>query len=358
MKKYYYTILALLLLALFWGLISWPKARDRKISNGISIEKPNAAPSQLGSGSENGTAPKDVQSAVLSDLPMPRESYSYYKVIKVATEDQVRALFEVYNSPIDFWGKVVDEKGNPISGAKVSFGICNHPERDSQKIYVLSDVQGLFSLTEKRGASLFVGVTKSGYYELDQSAATIEYAMRGRPGIELPTKDNPTIFVLKKKGAGAALVKYAGDSTRLKGVSSIEFDLTTGRVAATGKGDLIVTIESDLEQKNGQGRYPWRASVSVKGGGMALQQDRLDFQAPAAGYQSAKQISYGTEGDRWSNSETCRYFVKLANNTYALLNMDVYAGASAKVILGGYYNPKAGDRNLEYDPSKVVSSTP
>ena len=91
---------------------------------------------------------------------------------------RLQAMEQADNSPIDFWGKVVNQNGTPIAGATAEITVSsmlidpdNRPE-----LKVLSDANGLFSLTGKKGIGIVVSVTMDGYYSDEvQSAAALNY---------------------------------------------------------------------------------------------------------------------------------------------------------------------------------------
>jgi hypothetical protein len=126
-----------------------------------------------------------------------------------------QAIEKAYSSPIDFWGKVVDEDGRPIPGVTVTFTIDDFSsafQDDKPQTTALSDANGLFSLTGKKGVGLQVSVSKSGYYSTgDRSGADLNYLskasenrtsfFRGGTKEPFPTRSQPTIFVLAKRGA-------------------------------------------------------------------------------------------------------------------------------------------------------------
>src|SRR4051812_34475932 len=41
--------------------------------------------------------------------------------------NQQKAYLTAFLTPISFWGKVVDEKGNPVAGATAALGLTNNP---------------------------------------------------------------------------------------------------------------------------------------------------------------------------------------------------------------------------------------
>src|SRR6266850_1074150 len=74
-------------------------------------------------------------------------------------------LMSEWQAPIDFYGKVLDENGNPVPGVEVHFNWSETPFDDGQKSSATeSDLNGLFSLTGQRGSILEVWTRKDGYY--------------------------------------------------------------------------------------------------------------------------------------------------------------------------------------------------
>ena len=117
-----------------------------------------------------------------------------------------------YNSPIDFWGRVVDQDGRIIQGAIIDVFVYDDPPWDPEggsnlKYKKVSDSDGRFEIRNKKGASLAATASAEGYAaafdektKRNLSRAIIDYAgeetnMDGRR----PTKENPTVLVLHKE---------------------------------------------------------------------------------------------------------------------------------------------------------------
>jgi len=127
-----------------------------------------------------------------------------------------RAITTALNTPITFYGRVVDQSNQPVPEAKAYFNAADKfggPGTDYQRI---SDANGYFSITGIHGSDLGVGVGKDGYYSRDQSHAYFNFG-NGPHGKNLPppARDNPAVFVLVKMGETEPLIK----------VSSRQFDL-------------------------------------------------------------------------------------------------------------------------------------
>jgi hypothetical protein len=93
------------------------------------------------------------------------QSTDPFRAIEAEREKDLREIRRrIWETPITFYGKVVDEKGTPIPQATVRFSITDTSRSGGSDYYRKSDAQGLFSLKGVRGYSVDVGVRKEGYY--------------------------------------------------------------------------------------------------------------------------------------------------------------------------------------------------
>lgn len=85
-----------------------------------------------------------------------------------------------WRTPIEFFGKVVDEKEQPVAGALIEFAWTGTPEKYGGdgvgKRTLTSDSNGMFSLTGVGGKGMTVYVSKEGYYRRSESNGWFEYA--------------------------------------------------------------------------------------------------------------------------------------------------------------------------------------
>src|SRR6266849_8007363 len=107
---------------------------------------------------------------------------------------------EQMNRPIEFYGKVVDENGQPIERANVHFGLLVFPETYLET-NVLTDTSGLFSVNNFTGITAFVKVSKLGYGEVKGTNQS-KFDYHVVPGFEgfRPDPGNPITFALHKQG--------------------------------------------------------------------------------------------------------------------------------------------------------------
>ena len=108
----------------------------------------------------------------LNPNPNPPTSASSSRVVEQPKEKIVR---EYFSQQINFYGKVEDAKGDPVAGANVEYSVYSNwlsPNQESTS-GSKSDEGGRFSILGKQGASIFVRVTHSDYYETEQSKAPL-----------------------------------------------------------------------------------------------------------------------------------------------------------------------------------------
>jgi len=284
----------------------------------------------------------------------------------------IKQIEGAFSAPIAFYGRVIDQNGDPVAGASVGYSPVDNFISSNTHYTGASDAGGYFSIENIKGIALSVGVEKQGYYPVSDkydkspsSSATFAYGMgpdsyRQSP----PTKDKPAIFVLQKKGETVPLVHVSSRQIDVpKTGQPLSIDLATGK---TAQGSLQVASwmgESIDPRRYNQRRFDWRYQLSIPGGGLIERKGQFDFEAPSDGYQPAIEINMPANAEKWASQPTKEYFAKLADGRYARFSINFYPGAlnghpedRNMVVLESYVNPKPGSRNLELDPAKVVKS--
>jgi hypothetical protein len=334
-----------LILLLIW---LWPKASAiqpiAKIEPAPILEQ--AAPAQPSSLPEK------------TPLLMPEEEVKRIQQEKRRkVVEQVEAML---NTPITFYGKVVDQKDDPVPTARVGYSLLDKFAASGSNSQTVADQKGYFEISGVKGAVLGVNVSKEGYYQIHNvSNQRFAYGM-GPDGYTKspPTKDNPAVFVLHKMGETEPLIRNEKNIRIPRTGNPVEINLATGRMVAVGQGDLRVEAWTNDQAKNERGRYDWKCRISVPGGGLVERKDDFAFEAAVEGYQPSEEIVMSADAERWNPQASRQYFIKLADNRYARIEFEMIAGGDHFFSITSYLNPTPGSRNLEYDPSKVVSSTP
>ncbi len=256
-------------------------------------------------------------------------------------------------TPINFYGKVVDEKNVPIAGAEVKVSFADSAWTGNTKETVSTDAGGLFHV-RGHGLGIVVTASKQGYYQLKESSGQFGYVSSAGATDPHPDPKNPAIFMLRKMGQTEPLVKFESDFRISPNGASVPVDLATGRITS---GSQSIAVEAWISPRpqnpNSNQPYDWRCRVSVPGGGLIERKGNFDFEAPESGYQPADEINAPASlGQKWRSQITKHYFVKLGGGTYARVEFTMTAGGERFFTIQSYLNPKPGSRNLEADPSK------
>lgn len=280
-----------------------------------------------------------------------------------ANDPRAVSLLAAYATPITFYGKVVDEVGNPVPAAKIKLGAADNPAGDGSYHYQTSDRAGRFELHGARGLGVAVWVSKEGYYTTEAARGRnfVYGGVRGANDPVNPTPDNPAIFVLKKMGEAAPLVYVARKSLKMpKDGTPVEIDLSTGRVAAAGTGHLRVEVWTANQgmDSNKSEPYEWEVRVSVPGGGLVERVGEYTFEAPETGYAPAFETGMQKNAERWRDGFQKEFFAKLGNGQFARFYLRLLTSGDHFVALESYLNPTPGSRNLEFDPAKAIASLP
>jgi len=265
-----------------------------------------------------------------------------------------------WKTPIEFYGKVVDQDNTPVAGVEVKMNWTDMSPKGTSEANRTTDTGGLFSITDIQGKNFgVISLAKEGYVAFRESNPnSFEYAGFWEPSYHIPDKGKPVLFRLRKKGEAAELARYG---PTLFGVTPdgvpVIFDLATGR-KNSGAGDVSVRMTRGEKSANKQ--FDWEVTLEAIGTGAGLAESKDEFmtEAPDAGYQSSWKFSQKSGAEKYQSEVQTKFFVKTAGGQFARIEVRVLPtyNDTAAVDLVSYFNSKAGDRNLEFDPSKVVKS--
>jgi len=277
--------------------------------------------------------------------PMTQEEFKakFEQRVKESAEAEERANDE-WRTPIEFYGKVVDENNQPILGATVVFGINDLSSEGYTEVKKESDTQGLFSLTRVRGKHTSVTVFKDGYYTSALNRRGFTYA--GENENFIPNVGNPVMFHLRRKGQAEPLVVSEGIFSVSISGKLLEIDLKTGKATASGKGNLIVEFyRTPLDQTKGQ-IYDWSFKISVPSGGLVLSTNEFDFLAAEGGYEPVEKIETPASLEKqWYGRFNRKYFIRFADGTYGRILVDLMS-YNGSLKIQSFINP-SGSRYLE-----------
>jgi hypothetical protein len=274
----------------------------------------------------------------------------------ISTKRRGEAGVAAFTAPISFFGRVVDQFGQPVDNARVVYSVADNYFGKGSKTEGASDGNGEFAVSGLKGAGLYVEVSKDGYGRIpNQSYGSFGYGMQ-RQKVP-PTKDRPAVFVLRKKLTPTQLVFVKSKQYELpRDGAVIGIDLRTGR--KTDPNSASLQLSSITAAAAGpKARFDWTFRMSVPSGGIAETDGFSTSEAPEQAYQPSVEITMSATNDEWSDAVRKHYFVRCADGTYALIKIDVMLDPKFNFCaLESYLNLNPGDRNLEFDPAIAIKA--
>jgi hypothetical protein len=275
----------------------------------------------------------------------PEQGVPHAPVLTVEQSEAIsnRVLVE-WQAAINFYGKVVDERSNAVSGADVQFSWTESPsENGNREAKTETGPDGLFSLNGERGAILGVHIGKEGYYSSRQGSDTFHYSVMGR---FIADPKSPVVFRLRKMGLVQPLVAMKRNRAIPRDGTPVWFDLTTGNTAPGENGDLVVRCWTQDHGKPRGQRYDWHCTVAVPGGGLVPTDEEFPFLAPEGSYAPAEEIIMPADRPDWKDDVELRFYYRLANGRYGRMKFAMIAGGQHFCMIDSVLNP-SGSRNLE-----------
>jgi hypothetical protein len=224
-----------------------------------------------------------------------------------------------WKTPIEFYGKVLDQSGNPVPGAIADVVWTNMSPDGSSQMQVTSDGAGLFSITGISGKHMTVQVTKEGYYrETSRGRSSYEYTSFWEPTYHEPDPNEPVIFYLRKRGEPAPLVSAEGKFVLTFGTPS---PIPMPQAAGTASSVKVTVFENDPKTRK------WKGQISVEGGGIQPALEEFPFDAPKEGYQPSIDLNQESpHPPGWQDiDEGGLFYIKTAQG-YGLLKLHQMRG--------------------------------
>ena len=249
-----------------------------------------------------------------------------------------------WKRPIAFYGRVVDDAGQPVAGAIVQFEWSDLSAAGASASTATSDDNGEFSLAGVTGRGLTVRVAKEGYYTPRSQRSSFEYAQFWAADYHEADPNRPILFRLQRKGAGENLVQGTLRQILPPDGSPVRIDLLAGG-RASAKGQLELSAVTNNEE------YPppvfdWKASIAVADGGLVEHNLEFPFEAPEEGYVSRVDFDMSSQSQNWRAVIEKNFFLRFGTPAkHGRIRLRL-SGSSSHVTLTYWVNP-TGSRNLE-----------
>jgi len=270
---------------------------------------------------------------------------------------KIEAIWASQNAQAqDFYGKVIDQHGQPVAGATALGTLLwiqgvDVGEKKEQHA-TQTDQNGEFQFTGFHASRLAVAVTKEGY-EMGRS-----------PGVyQAPNTENKTapaeraIFHMWKLKGAEPMRAYSISTAIPCDGTPTSYNLLTGE-KVSGGGDLVIRLVRTPVDINRGKPFDWSVTLEIARGGLMEMSDLYPNEAPADGYQPSITINMSSDMKNWQAALTRSFYFKSRDGqNYGRLAINIQADFQPPPTYIGaevHVNP-SGSRNLEFDPAKAIT---
>lgn len=340
-RKHWFALFALLTLSLlvYYGL------RYRRKAQESNVPEPAAAKAESAQ-SQAGQITPDNQAVAAAFNP--GQSPRPQTAPPAMTREQKLELAPNYmNVPISFFGRVVDQDGNPLSGVQVVVSVrqWHHPvasvglDSSFPKTELATDEGGYFQFANGSGDDLRIeALAKEGFEAEPKALRGFGYNTSER---FTPDQKNPVVFRMWKTGTKQPLVTGDIFLPTIPDGRTYTLNLLKGTVAeGESEGDLRIAIKRSPDAAWGK-KYEWSFELAVVNGGLKEESDAYEsmYLAPEGDY--AKKVTMDFQpGEGWTYAVSKRFYLK-ARNGQLSARMDVE-------IQAFYLKDKQGRFGIKY----------
>jgi len=255
------------------------------------------------------------------------------------------------NILLNFYGKVVDQSGKPVAGAKVNLEAqANYfdENRSEQKPYsVETDQNGDFNLIGAYGAIITVSsIEKDGFELSKKTGRHYSYTV---PADFHPDPEKPVVFRMWKYAGKQSLVGSAWHGKIGCDGTPIDFDLYRGSRSAEGNLQISCTRTPLNFELTSERPFAYKCEISIRDGGIQPTGDEFTYQASDNGYSPDVTIERKRDDPKWGGGLKQEFYIKTAKGEYGWLSVEWDAGhrpGPTPLKWECFINP-SGSRNLE-----------
>ncbi len=255
------------------------------------------------------------------------------------------------NILLNFYGKVVDQNGKPVAGAKVNLEAqANYfdENRSEQKPYTVeTDANGDFNLIGAYGAIITVSSIEKDGFEL--SKRTERHYSYTVPADFHPDPEKPVVFRMWKMAGKESLIGPAWHGKVACDGTASRFDLHSGHPTADGSLEITCTRTPLNFETTSDRPFAYKLEISIRDGGVQPTGDEFTYQAPDGGYSPSVTIERKPDDPKWGGGLKQEFYIKTAKGEYGRLSVEWDAGhrpAPTPFKWECSINP-SGSRNLE-----------
>ncbi len=276
--------------------------------------------------------------------------------------EQIREGLALLNDQeIKFYGKVIDQNGQPLAFADVlgSIIIKNGATQGVKKIQTTTDAQGRFQFLNESGRDLAIVVKKNGYVVSTTNTVFIFSHIWPVDQRHTPDSKNPVVFKMWKLQGAEQLVKIDQNYRLAPSETKVFLDVLTGN-HTQGGGDMKISVQRPSGIVSERNPQDWSLTIEAVDGGLietSIAEIRTTFAAPDDSYVSSHHVAMVFNERTWAGSVQRNYFFKSRNGqVYSKLSFSLNINQNPEdpivIRLRGIANAH-GSKNWEEDPDKV-----
>ncbi len=251
------------------------------------------------------------------------------------TREQKLELAPNYmNVPISFYGRVVDQDNNPLSGVRVVVSVRQwfHPaasvglDSSFPKTELTTDAGGYFQFANGSGDDLRIeALTKEGYEAEAKALRGFGYNTSERFN---PDPNQPVVFRMWKAGTKQPLITGDKFLPIVPDGRTYTLDLLKGTLEeGENEGDLRLTIKRSPDAAWGK-KYEWSFELAGINGGLKEEADAYEsmYLAPSEDYAKKVTMAFHPGEEGWTYGISKRFYVKTRNGKlYGRMDVEVQA---------------------------------
>lgn len=253
----------------------------------------------------------------------------------------------MWQAPIQYFGKVVDENSQPITGVQVSYNASAMDTVRKEIQYtglVSTDERGMFKIDGVNGVNLMLELSHPSYYAYPDNSTGFDKRSLPKKGFFSDCEERAESFRMHSKGHPVLLSHRRGgvDVPVNGGSAMVEF---LGQQDKDVVGTLQIEASGNTPKNWSPKPYDWSVRLTVPNGGLVESTNQFDFNAPDSGYQRSIEIDMGQDQQGWSDTVDKSYFLKF-QNVFARMKIHMRAKTPLYVSLEYFVNTD-GTTNLE-----------
>jgi hypothetical protein len=260
---------------------------------------------------------------------IPQTNAELPAVNKAKALDLTKQFIEKRNAPIEFYGRVIDQDSNALSGVHIQSSIEQLIVADpvqfemgigSKKIPIerTTRADGRFEIYGVSGDGFGVLLFKDGY--------EAESEKNGFGGGTSGSFENPIIFKMWNTNIHEQLITGGKSFNIVPDGRPYFINLTDDTISESSGGDLKVWIQYTNQVVRGQ-LYDWSCEIGAVNGGLLEQPlGTAMYQAPADGYIPLFQLQQQIKGGQRGHIGERQFYLKLKNGLeYGQMSIELHA---------------------------------